>query len=94
MLDRNRYMLVVLAIVCSPLLLTGCPVPSGVVGNLCSAVAAAGGSPAPGICPAAGQSANPDFVIIPSPGSSGQIVIIGLNGPSSPAAASSSNVAV
>lgn len=80
----SRPMFIAFVIVCMPLILTGCPIPSGVVGSLCTAVEANGGSPAPGICPAAGQSANPDFVIIPSPGSSAPLVIIGQNGPSGP----------
>jgi endoglucanase len=83
---RNRLMIIVFVIVCMPIFLTGCPIPGSVVGPVCQALEGSGGSPAPGLCPAPGQSANPDFVIIPSPGTSGSIVIIGGNGPSSPGA--------
>jgi hypothetical protein len=52
--------------------------------DVCSVVEANGGSPKPGLCPAAGASANADFVILPSPGSSGRPILVGENGPSGP----------
>lgn len=81
MRDLNRRMFIAFVIICifSP----GCSVPGTVVGSFCQTVEARGGSPAPGLCPAAGASADPDYVILPQPGSSVGIVVIGGNGSSS-----------